>query len=312
MSASTPTSANTPVTTETALDRYDVPAPTITTSRVRPAGTQRPRRRPVFSRALLPLGVAGVVLLVIFFVGPILWVLWGSVRKGGELTGINYGRLVNYGAGLGTYLGNTGVVVTITVVGSLVVSVLAGYAFARLSFPGKNLLFVGIIAILMVPHTSLLIPLYIWLDRLGLGNSLVGVALVMVMYQMPFSVFMMRNSFEAVPHELEEAALIDGCTPRGAMLRVVLPAVVPGLVTVALFAFLASWNEFVTPLILISDGDKYTLPLALVNLVQGDFGLIDFGALQAGVVVSALPCVLLFFFLQRAFVSGFTAGAVKG
>jgi multiple sugar transport system permease protein len=261
---------------------------------------------------LRPLGVIGVVVLVTFFVGPILWVLWGSARNGGGFSGTNYDRLVHYGEGLWTYLANTGVVVLITVLGSLVVSILAGYAFARIRFRGSTLLFVGILAILMVPHTSLLIPLYIWLDRIGLGNSLVGVSLVMVMYQMPFSVFMMRNAFEGVPRELEEAAQMDGCSSLGALARVVLPAVAPGVVTVALFAFLASWNEFVTPLILLSDGDKYTLPLALVNLVQGDWGTIDFGALQAGVVISAAPCVALFFFLQRAFVSGFTNGAVKG
>jgi multiple sugar transport system permease protein len=263
-------------------------------------------------RALRVLGAVGVTVLVVFFIGPILWVEWGSVRNGGSFSGTNYTRLVHYGAGLWTYVANTGLVVLLTVVGSLVISVFAGYAFARLRFPGSKALFVGILAILMVPHTSLLIPLYIWLDRLSLGNSLVGVSLVMVMYQMPFSVFMMRNSFETVPQELEEAALMDGCSPRTALMRVVLPAVAPGLITVGLFAFLASWNEFVTPLILLSDGDKYTLPLALVNLVQGDWGMIDFGALQAGVVISAIPCIILFAFLQRSFVSGFTNGAVKG
>lgn len=263
-------------------------------------------------RVLGGVGAAGVAILAALFIGPILWVAWGSVRNGGSFSGTNYTRLVHYGAGLWTYVSNTGLVVLLTVVGSLVISVFAGYAFARLRFPGSKALFVGILAILMVPHTSLLIPRYIWLDRLSLGNSLVGVSLVMVMYQMPFSVFMMRNSFETVPRELEEAALMDGCSPRTALMRVVLPAVAPGLITVGLFAFLASWNEFVTPLILLSDGDKYTLPLALVNLVQGDWGMIDFGALQAGVVISAIPCIILFAFLQRSFVSGFTNGAVKG
>ncbi|WP_024286551.1 carbohydrate ABC transporter permease [Cellulomonas sp. KRMCY2] len=274
--------------------------------------TARAARSGAGRRALRIAGVVLVVVLVIFFVGPIFWVVWGSIRNDGALSGANYARLVTYGEGLGTYLANTGVVVLLTVVGSLVVSVLAGYAFARLAFPGSKALFVGILAILMVPHTSLLIPLYIWLDRLSLGNSLVGVSLVMIMYQMPFSVFMMRNAFESVPPELEEAALMDGCSPFGALRRVVLPAVAPGTITVALFAFLASWNEFVTPLILLSDGNKYTLPLALVNLVQGDWGMIDFGALQAGIIISAAPCIALFFFLQRAFVNGFTNGAVKG
>src|SRR5690625_828268 len=177
-----------------------------------------------------PIGICALGALVVFFVGPLLWVLWGSIRKGGQFSSVNYDRLVEYGSGLPTYVANTGVVVLITVIGSLIVSILGGYAFARLDFPGKNLLFIGVLAILMVPHTSLLIPLYIWLDKISLGNSLVGVGLVMVMYQLPFSMFMMRNSFEGVPYDLEEAALIDGCTPRKALVKVILPAVTPGIV----------------------------------------------------------------------------------
>lgn len=272
------------------------------------------RARPRTGRARAWRGALaiGAAILAAAFVAPLLWVIWGSATTGRGVSLDNYQRLIEYGSGMWRYIGNTLVVVVITILGSLAISVFAGYAFARIRFRGSKALFVGILAILMVPHTSLLIPLYIWLDRLALGNSLLGVGLVMIMYQMPFSVFMMRNSFESVPTELEEAALVDGCSRVGALFRVVMPAVVPGLVTVGLFAFLAGWNEFVTALILISDSSLFPLPLALVNLIQGDWGAIDYGALQAGVTVSALPCILLFFFLQRAFVSGFTKGAVKG
>jgi multiple sugar transport system permease protein len=110
-------------------------------------------------RVLGGVGAAGVAILAALFIGPILWVVWGSVRNGGSFSGTNYARLVHYGAGLWTYVSNTGLVVLLTVVGSLVISVFAGYAFARLRFPGSKVLFVGILAILMVPHTSLLIPL---------------------------------------------------------------------------------------------------------------------------------------------------------
>jgi multiple sugar transport system permease protein len=252
-------------------------------------------------------GAAGASVLAVLFVSPLLWALWSSTRDAG-----NYERLVSFGYGLGTYLWNTVVVVLITVAGSLLVATTAGYAFARFRFPGRNLLFIGILAILMVPHVAILIPLYVLLGWLQLGNTLVGFSLVMIMFQLPFSVFMMRNSFEGVPQEIEEAALVDGCSSLTALLRVMLPAVIPGLVTVGLFAFLASWNEFITPLVLLNDGDKFTLPVALVSLQQGDWGAIDFGALQAGVVVSALPCLALFLVLQRLFVSGFTSGALKG
>jgi multiple sugar transport system permease protein len=150
------------------------------------------------------------------------------------------------------------------------------------------------------------------LGKVGLTNSLLGLGLVLIMFQLPFSLFMMRNSFESVPRELDEAALVDGCSALSALTRILLPAVLPGIVTVALFAFLTGWNEFISALILINDGDKYTLPVALVSLQQGDWGAIDFGGLQAGVVVSALPCLVLFLVLQRAYMSGFTAGAIKG
>lgn len=263
-------------------------------------------------RVLRPIGMVGAAVLAVVFVSPLLWALWSSVRDGGGFTVGNYDRLVSFGYGLGTYLWNTTVVVAITVAGSLLTATLAGYAFARFRFPGRNLLFVGILAILMVPHVAILIPLYVLLGWFELGNTRFGLSLVLIMFQLPFSVFMMRNSFEAVPTEIEEAALVDGCSSLTALLRVLLPAVLPGIVTVGLFAFLASWNEFITPLILLNDGDKFTLPVALVSLQQGDWGAIDFGALQAGVVVSALPCLALFLVLQRLFVSGFTSGALKG
>jgi multiple sugar transport system permease protein len=123
---------------------------------------------------------------------------------------------------------------------------------------------------------------------------------------------MMRISFEAVPLELEEAALVDGCGSFKALLYVLVPAVRPGLVTVGLFAFLAAWNDFITPLVLISDSSKVPLPLAVANLRQQVMGIVDYGATEAGVVVLATPCVFLFILLQRQYVRGFMSGALKG
>ena len=270
---------------------------------------------PALAGRTLYLAIA--LVLAAAFVFPLGWSLVGSVYERGaagttSLTLENYQRLFSYGVGLPTYVLNTLTVVAITVAGTLGVSLLGGYAFARFRFPGKNLLFVATLAILMVPHATILIPLYVLLGKVGLTNSLVGLGLVLIMFQLPFSVFMMRNSFEALPRELEEAALVDGCTSFQALTRILLPAVLPAIVTVALFAFLTGWNEFISALILINDGDKYTFPVALVSLQQGDWGAIDFGSLQAGVVVSALPCLLLFLLLQRAYMSGLTAGAIKG
>lgn len=121
----------------------------------------------------------------------------------------------------------------------------------------------------MVPYATILLPLYILLGKLGLQNSLIGLSLVLIMFQLPFGTLMMRNSFESVPRELEEAALVDGCSNVGALRHISLRMVAPGVVTVVLFAFLASWNEFLAPLIFLNDADKFTLPIMLVNVRSG-------------------------------------------
>lgn len=123
---------------------------------------------------------------------------------------------------------------------------------------------------------------------------------------------MMRISFEAVPKELDEAALVDGCSSMSLLTRILLPAVKPGLITVGLFAFLAAWNDFMAPLILINDSKRMTLPLAISNLRVQVQGVVDYGATEAGVVVLALPCCILFLLLQRHYVRGFMSGALKG
>jgi multiple sugar transport system permease protein len=256
--------------------------------------------------------------LAILFLFPLVWAGWASVKPtpgSGQSVGYglgNFVKLAHYGNGLATYLFNSIVIATITVVGTLAVSTLGGYAFARFRFPGRDLLFLAILAILMVPYPTLLIPLYVLLGWLDLQNSLVGLALVLIMFQLPFATFIMRNSFEAIPRELDEAAMVDGATSFQVLTHILLHGVRPGLVTVGLFAFLASWSDFVVPLILISSADRFPLPVAVVNMQQNVFGSIDYALLEAGVVVLALPCVFLFLILQRGYVRGFMSGSLRG
>jgi multiple sugar transport system permease protein len=224
----------------------------------------------------------------------------------------NYGSLAHYQAGIWRYLANSAFVSGLTVLLTLAISLLGGYAFARFRFRGRNALFLLTLAILMVPYATLLIPLYVLLNQLGLQNSLVGVALVLTVFQLPFSTFMMRISFESIPRELDEAAMVDGCTSLGVLWRVLVPAVKPGLITVGLFAFLAAWNDFLAPLILINDSNRFTLPLAVSNMRGQVQGVVDYGATEAGVMVLALPCIVLFLLLQRHYVRGFMSGALKG
>lgn len=255
--------------------------------------------------------------LAVLFLGPLAWTFARSftgsrASASGVGAGLdNYNRLYEYGSGLWTYVGNSFVVAAIAVVGTLLVTIAGGYAVARFRFPGRNLLFIGALAILMIPHPTILLPIYTLLTRLGMQNSLVTVGVVMIMFQLPFGLFLMRNSFEALPRELEEAAKIDGCNRFTTLVRVLVPGVVPAIVTVGIFTFLNTWNEFLAPLILLTDGQRFTLPVALVSIRSGEFGAVDLGALQAGIVVSAIPCIVIFLALQRYYVRGFTAGAIK-
>ncbi len=254
----------------------------------------------------------------LIFLAPLVWTAVASVSPLAGTNQVdgwgfgNYETLSAYQAGIWRYLGNSAFVSLLTVALTLTISFLGGYAFARFKFPGKNILFLVTLAILMVPYATLLIPLYVLLNQVGLQNSLVGVALVLTMFQLPFSTFLMRISFEAVPRQLDEAAMVDGCSSFGALWRVLLPAVKPGLITVGLFAFLAAWNDFMAPLILINDTERMTLPLAVSNLRGQVQGVVDYGATEAGVVVLALPCIVLFLLLQRHYVRGFMSGALKG
>lgn len=294
----------------------------MTTTLSRPALRTRPagRRAPTNLAGLavqMPFWVFSGALAVIFLF-PLVWTgvasfspKPGTSQVNGWGVG-NYLSLAHYQAGIWRYLGNSTFVSVLTVVLTLLLSTLGGYAFARFRFPGRNALFMLTLAILMVPYATVLIPLYVLLHKIGLSNSLVGVALVLTVFQLPFSTFMMRISFESVPRELDEAALVDGCSSFGALWRVLLPAVRPGLITVGLFAFLAAWNDFLAPLILISDTNRMTLPLAVSNLRVQVQGVIDYGATEAGVVVLAVPCIVLFLVLQRHYVRGFMSGALKG
>lgn len=256
-------------------------------------------------------------LLAITFLLPILWVVVTSVAPNSgtsQTDGVgmgNYSALLNYGEGLGSYLWNSVVVSVVAVATALLAGAMGGYGFARFKFRGKNAVFILVLAIIMVPYAALLIPLAVWLNAIGLQNSLVGVGLVLALFQLPFATFMMRNAFEAVPVELEEAALLDGCGTASAFVRIVLPAVRAPLVTVGLFVFLIAWNDFMVPLFLVGSSNA-PLPLAMVNMRQQTMGVIDYGITTAGVVVLAIPAVILFLSLQKYYIRGFTSGAVKG
>jgi multiple sugar transport system permease protein len=224
----------------------------------------------------------------------------------------SYARLWSYQAGLPTYLINSGGVAFLTIAFCLLLTIPAGYSLARYPLPGKEYVFAFLLLALIVPYQALLTPMFFMFATLRLTNTLVGLALVHTAIQIPFSIYIMRNSFESVPRELEEAAVIDGCSSWQVLLRILMPAIRPAIVTVSLFAFITSWNEFLGALVMMNRGATFTLPLILANARQEtSIGGTDWGMLQAGITISIIPCVLFYLLLQKYYVSGFLSGAVK-
>jgi multiple sugar transport system permease protein len=264
------------------------------------------------------------IIASLLFVAPIVWTALSAFKPAAEArlpplppwptTGFsleNYATLNSFGDGLWASAQNSIYVSVMTVLLSVIVSVLAGYGFSRFRFPFKDLFFVLILSTIMIPFQSILTPIFLVLTKLGLHNTLTGLVGVYVTLQLPFSIFMMRNAFDAVPREIEEAARMDGAGNATMLLKVMLPLVWPGVVTIALFAFLGAWNEFLAALVLMTDQSKFTLPVMMTALQSGRFGAIDWGAVQAGVTVMMVPCLILFLALQRFYIRGLMAGAVK-
>jgi len=224
----------------------------------------------------------------------------------------SYERLWSYQQGLPTYLANSLGTALLTIAFTLLLAIPAGYALARFPIPGKEVVFVFLLLALIVPYQALLTPMFLMFARIGLTNTLVGLAILHTAIQLPFSLYVLRNSLSAVPRELEEAAITDGASSWQVLLRICIPSAMPAIVTVALFAFIMSWNEFLGALVMMSKGSSFTLPLILAAArTETSLGGTDWGMLQAGITISVIPCVLVYLLLQRYYVSGLMTGAVK-
>ncbi|MCW2811270.1 MAG: Multiple sugar transport system permease protein [Friedmanniella sp.] len=264
------------------------------------------------------------VCLAVAFVYP-LYVMLAMALKGPAEQGLIPPSLVPHAPGLENFrhlasvqglnvfgnLGNSVLVTVAATLGTVVVATLAGYALARARFPGSNLVFFVILATFMIPFQAIITPLFMVLKTLQLNNSLLGLTIVYITFNLPFGLFIMRNAFATVPMTLEEAAQVDGCGVFSALRNVLLPIVLPGVITTALLTFFASWNEFFAALILITDQDKFTLPVTLTLVSSGQFGSINWGSLQAGVALTIIPCIVIYVLLQRYYVSGMLSGALK-
>jgi putative chitobiose transport system permease protein len=208
----------------------------------------------------------------------------------------------------GQYLFNSTVVAALTVSINLLFCSLAAYPLARLDFRGRDLIFAGVISTIMIPFQIVMIPLYILTVQLGLKNTYLGI--IFPSLASAFGIFLLRQAFQGVPKELEEAARIDGCTELGIWWHVMLPAIRPALVTLAIFVFIGSWSDFLWPLIVLDRPEYYTLPLGVATLA-GTFSL-DWRLIAAGSVISIAPVLVFFLLVQRYIVPTDAGSGVKG
>lgn len=287
-----------------------------------PAKTARPlaqRSWTPSSRTIWYIILCVHTLLVVY---PMFWLLSTSLKNSWEifkdpwalptsLRGINYFNAWTKGA-LGRKLINSVIIDGVALAAILVVASMAAYVLGRFAFRGNRPLYYLFLGGMALPAFLGIVPLFILMTKLGLLNTPHGLVLVYTAYSLPFSIFLLTGFFRTLPHELAEAAIIDGCTPFGVFWRIMLPLAKPGLVTAGTFVFIGLWNEYPLALILLNSETYKTLPLGIADLTMTQKYQSDWGALFAGLAISVAPTVLLYSIFQKQVQAGLTAGAVKG
>jgi multiple sugar transport system permease protein len=225
------------------------------------------------------------------------------------LVGENYQQLLSKTDFVSWY-GNSATVAISSTLLATGVGTIGAYALARLKFLGRGFMASATLITYLVPPSILFIPLYAQMRNLGLANSLAGLIAAYPSFTVPFVTWLLMGYFESIPEELEEAAMIDGATRFGAFYRVVLPLSAPGVLAAGLYAFTQAWNEFLYALVFITDGRLRTLPVGLASFITGD--VYGWGYLMAGAVLTTLPVIAAYIYLQKYMVEGLTAGSVKG
>lgn len=193
---------------------------------------------------------------------------------------------------------------------SVVVSALGGYAFARFEFRGKNLIMSIILGLFMIPVVINIVPLYTMLSNVGMLNSPISLILTFQILIIPLNILLLKNYFETIPRELEEAALIDGCSRLGVLKRIIIPLSMPGFAIAAVLSFRFSWNEFVLPIVLTNRPDSAVFQVALYQFIS--INRIEWGYLTAGITIAIIPVLLLMLSFQKQMIKGLTVGAIRG
>ena len=252
---------------------------------------------------------------------PLLWALGTSLKTSPEILAVpprwiprrivfDHYAVVLQASNIARYFLNTALVTGASIVVTVFIACHAGYGAVRFRFPGRDLILFALLATAMIPGIALLAPLYALSSRFGVYDSLLGLVLVYSAWQVPTTVWLMRGFVESVPREIEESALIDGCSPLQVFYRVVLPLIRPGLAAAAIIVFVQVWNDFlIATALTISEGMRM-LQVGLFRYIS-DVG-IEWGRLMAYTMLSLAPILVAFVFLQRRFIQGLVSGATKG
>ncbi|GAA1691893.1 carbohydrate ABC transporter permease [Fodinicola feengrottensis] len=268
----------------------------------------------VFSHGILILWAAMVIL-------PMLWAFMTSFKTNAEIfeapwalpTKLHFenwsGAWIN--ANFGAFFFNSLIVVGGGVIGTMILGSMAAYVLARFDFKGNRIIYFLFISGMTFPVFLALVPLFFVLKNMGLLSTYQGLIVVYIGYSLPFTVFFLTSFFRTLPTSIAEAALIDGCGHAGTFFRIMLPLARPGLISIGIFNVLGQWNQYLLPLVLNSDRDKFVLTQGLADLVvsQGYAG--DWGQLFAGLMIAMLPVLIVYIIFQRQVQAGMTAGAVK-
>ncbi len=269
----------------------------------------------------LALAYGWLLFISLFTAFPFLWMLSSSFKSRREIftrvpilipqqpTLANYQYVLTQTPAM-RYFGNSLFVALSTTVLALILTTLGAYALSRFRFRGRRELGAWLIGGQMFPGVLMLIPLFVTLTRLNLVNTYAGLIIVYCVGAIPFSTWMLKGYFDTVPVELEEAAMIDGCSRLQGIWRVFLPVAAPGVAAVALFAFTSAWQEFMFAMTMMKDMNKYTLSVG-INFFVGIAGSVVWGNIMAMAVLIIVPGLIIFLFLQRYMITGLTAGAVK-
>jgi ABC-type glycerol-3-phosphate transport system permease component len=263
-------------------------------------------------------GYTLLVILTIISIFPLIWMVLTSLRERHEVFGgplipqqitLDAYRFVLNDFRILNFLGNSIYITAGTVLVVVCLATLAGYAFAHLEFWGKELLFLTLLGTLMVPPTVLLLPLFLQLRDFGLIDRQLGLMLAYISGGLAFAVFLMRSFFKTLPSELIDAGRVDGASEFGIFWRIMVPLARPGIATILIFQFMGTWNEFIYAATLVHTPEMRTLQPAIFAMV-GRYST-NWPALTAALTISVLPIILVYIFMQRQFVAGLTAGAVK-